>query len=142
MLLYDKLILRARIIEHEGYRQKPYKDSLGNVTIGIGHNIDANGLTHEQIERIFEDDVQLAIRQAEELSWYRPLSPARQTVIVELIFNMGLKTLLTFNNMRASIKAGNFAEAAEHLKDSLWYRQVGRERGDHLINVLKTGHQR
>jgi hypothetical protein len=34
--------LAQRIVQHEGYETKAYKDTKGKVTIGIGFNLDAN----------------------------------------------------------------------------------------------------
>ena len=39
---YDDL--KARIKEHEGYRDQVYKDSLGFDTVGIGRNLEHRGI--------------------------------------------------------------------------------------------------
>ncbi len=40
---YSKPRLRKRLTRHEGKRLKPYQDSVGIWTWGIGHNLQANG---------------------------------------------------------------------------------------------------
>lgn len=36
------------LIRHEGLRLKPYKDSVGKLTIGVGRNLDDKGITKEE----------------------------------------------------------------------------------------------
>ena len=43
MKIEDLLIL------HEGVRRKPYLDTVGELTIGVGRNLDAMGLEENEI---------------------------------------------------------------------------------------------
>lgn len=36
------------LVEHEALRLKPYRDSVGKLTIGIGRNLDDRGLSYEE----------------------------------------------------------------------------------------------
>ena len=45
---------------HEGYRQYPYTDSLGIVTIGYGRNLESRGLTESEATYLLEQDVDQA----------------------------------------------------------------------------------
>ena len=42
-------ILKSELILDEGYESKPYKDTMGYWTAGIGHNLDAHGIPWAQI---------------------------------------------------------------------------------------------
>lgn len=138
--LYNRLVLRARLVHHEAYRTHPYTDSTGNLSIGIGHNLTANGLPDRMIEELFEMDLAIAEDELRGFPWWHRLDPIRKTVLVELNFNMGLKTLQTFKKMLAALTAGDYKQASVELVDSKWYAQVGAERGHHLANTLETGH--
>ena len=35
--------------KHEGIRSKPYKDTVGKITIGVGRNLDDVGLSNDEI---------------------------------------------------------------------------------------------
>jgi len=48
-----------------------------------------------------------------------------QTVLVNLIFNMGTAGLAKFKNSLKLFNEGKYAEASANLKKSLWYRQTG-----------------
>lgn len=41
--LYSRRRLITHLKKHEGVREKPYKDSEGIWTWGVGHNLQANG---------------------------------------------------------------------------------------------------
>lgn len=43
-------VLRKMIIGDEGIRYTPYKDTLGIWTGGVGYNLEAHGITTEQID--------------------------------------------------------------------------------------------
>ena len=46
MIMSDKLIERVK--KHEGFETKPYKDTVGKLTIGYGRNLEDNPLSVEQ----------------------------------------------------------------------------------------------
>lgn len=60
-----------------------------------------------------------------------------QTVLVNLVFNLGATKLRTFTTTIALIKAGRYQEAGENLKKSLWFKQVG-SRGREITQRLIT----
>lgn len=61
-----------------------------------------------------------------------------QTVLVNLIFNMGTNGLSKFNNTLKMFNAGDYKGAAENLTKSLWFKQVG-ERAKELTSRLVAG---
>ena len=42
--------LRAQLVLHEGSRLKPYRDTVGKLTIGIGRNLDDVGLSEDEVD--------------------------------------------------------------------------------------------
>lgn len=61
-----------------------------------------------------------------------------QTVLVNLIFNMGTEKLRKFTNTLKYFNAGEYAKAATNLTKSLWYQQVGN-RAKELTSRLADG---
>ena len=79
------------IRRHEGYRTHPYICSAGKTTIGVGHNLTDKGLPAHIIEELFLLDITDAINDADScVQNIRFLSEARQNVIVDMVFNLGI----------------------------------------------------
>ncbi|KKL24159.1 hypothetical protein LCGC14_2418120 [marine sediment metagenome] len=126
--------LKKLLIQHEGLRLKPYVDSLGHPTIGVGHKI--RPITHARAMELLQQDVDIAIDGAMKFRWFPRLSLVRQDVIISMIFNMGLRRFKTFKRMIAALRKDYFCEAANELLDSLYHVQVG-ERAEELAEMLR-----
>lgn len=141
--------LKAELTLEEGDRLTAYRDSVGILTVGIGHNciarpvdgVSAPGdrITPEKEQELFLADVDDAIRQLDEhLPWWAQLDDVRQNVLLDMCFNMGIKTLLTFHNTLASVEGGEYEAAAKGMLASKWAKQVGK-RADRLAAMMTTG---
>ena len=138
----------ARLIEqlrlHEGERKKPYRDTVGKLTIGIGRNLDDKGLRRDEIEYLLANDIADARADLDRyLPWWRGLDPVRQRVLIDMSFNMGMGApnrggLLSFVNTLSNIRQGRYAEAADMMLASKWAQQVGR-RAVRLATMMRTG---
>lgn len=138
----------ARLIEqlrlHEGERRQPYRDTVGKLTVGIGRNLDDNGLRRDEIEYLLANDIADARRELDRyLPWWRGLDPIRQRVLIDMMFNMGpggpqRGGLLSFVNTLSNIRQGRYAEAADMMLASKWAQQVGR-RAVRLATMMRTG---
>jgi lysozyme len=123
----------------EGCKLKPYHCSAGALTIGIGRNLDANGVTMEEAENMLLNDISKYVDQVNNaLPWAVRLDQPRYYVLVNMAFNMGINGLLTFKNTLAYIENGMYSKAADNMKLSKWYSQVGI-RADELIDQMRTG---
>jgi lysozyme len=130
--------LRASLKAHEGVRHFPYKDTMGNLTIGVGHNISTNGISLHIIDLILDEDIMWATEQAlAQLPWIAMLDDVRKRAFVELFFNMGLK-VMTFHQALDSAKRGDWLGCMAGFRESLWHRQVGHRAID-LERMLETG---
>jgi lysozyme len=134
-------ILLARLARTEGRRNKPYIDTVGKVTIGIGHNLTDKGIPDSVVDELFTLDINAASDDAEKIPVYLNLDPIRQTVIVDMIFNMGLNDLLQFVNTLNAIKRRDFEAAALNMLNSKWAHQVG-SRATELAEIMRTGQLR
>ena len=132
-------LLRQELIRDEGLRLKPYRCTQGKLTIGIGRNLDDNGISNEEAEILFNNDLRDVESDLDRsLTWWRMMSDARQRVLANMCFNMGLGTLLTFKNTLAAMAVGDYQKAAAGMRASLWARQVG-PRADRLIKMMLEG---
>ena len=64
----DKETLQDRVRRHEGKKLKPYKDHLGNLTIGIGRNLSITGISDDEAEYMFMNDLSNAVTKFKMLS--------------------------------------------------------------------------
>ncbi len=132
--------LRRELMASEGVRSKPYRDTVGKLTIGVGRNLDDVGLDEDEIDLLLSNDICRTIRSLDRtLPWWRkiPAEPRRRAV-VEMAFNLGVRGLLGFKKMLAALMASDWPEAARQALDSKWARQVGG-RAQRIAKTLETG---
>ena len=132
--------LITSLIEHEGVRNLVYEDSVGILTIGIGHNVEEVPLTSAAIEFICNDDINIAVAELDREwnHWKRDLSEARQNVVIEMVFNLGWPRFSKFKKTIQAIKDKDYDKAADEMLDSKWAEQVGR-RAENLAKQMRTG---
>ena len=131
--------LKRQLIRHEGRREYPYKDSRGITTIGVGYNIEERGLPHDIIDMLFDRTVTEAVQEcARVFDFFENLDEVRRACLTNLMFNMGRPRLLTFQNMIAALGRGDYDRAADEMRDSRWYAQVGN-RAEELCRQMRTG---
>jgi len=132
--------IKELLLLHEGYRQFPYFDSVGSMTVGIGRNMETTGISRVEAFVLLDNDVANARKTAEiNFPWFKDLDSVRQDVIVMLIFNMGLKRFLSFTKMINAIVNKSYSLAAQELILSKWARQVKQKRANDLSGMLMTG---
>lgn len=123
--------LKERIKSNEGFSSKPYKDQLGYLTIGYGHLIlpNENILLKKQIhkkelEEIFEKDFKKALSNFNNTFKSFTLKEKESELLIEMIFQLGIKGCLKFKNLIKNIKKGNKHLVCFDMMDSLWYKQT------------------
>ncbi len=131
--------IKDQIVKHEGYRNKPYRDTEGILTIGIGHNLEEHGLPDEVIEYIFFKKLRTCIEECRKMfPSFDELSPNRQKALIDMMFNLGYTRLGKFIKMRKAIANGDYAEAASQMLDSKWAKQV-KGRATTLAEMMHDG---
>lgn len=119
--LFDRLVPVLR--RDEGWALLPYKDSLGILTIGCGHNLSVP-ITNAAVTQILRDDVD-AVRDALwHYHWFTNLDTVRQGVLINVGF-MGVGKLLAFRQMIGALERQDYEAAADEMLDSMWAKQVG-----------------
>lgn len=142
----DKLL--AMLILHEGEILHTYKCPAGKLTIGVGHNLEANPIeglgpgceiSHERAMDILRKDVAACISALHKhLPWFGGLDEVRQAILTDMCFNLGTWGLLGFKNTLAAIQSGEYEKASVMMLQSKWAKQVGR-RATRLSAMMKTG---
>ena len=125
------------LVQDEGLKLKPYKDTVGKLTIGIGRNLDDVGISEEEAYHLCENDLKACISDLQTLSWFDGLPYDVQRVLVNMRFNLGFKGLLGFRNTLALIQEGKYKEASYSMLDSKWAKQVGA-RAYRLSEILRN----
>ena len=121
---------------HEGYRQYPYTDSLGIVTIGYGRNLESRGLSEPEAAYLLECDIKEAEKYLNrQYEYYDSLSGERKAVLLDMMVNMGPTRLRQFKRMHKALDEGLYELAALEMLDSKWATQVG-ERALTLSSVM------
>ncbi len=136
----DRDHLRAQLIRHEGMRAKPYRDTVGKLTIGVGRNLDDVGIAENEAEYLLAGDIERATRGlvARYPTWFPDLDPVRQAVLVNMAFNLGLSKLAAFTHMLAAVASKQYGLAADEMITSRWALQVG-DRAVELAAQMRTG---
>lgn len=133
-----KSALRHLLIEHEGYRQKLYHDSLGIPTIGIGRNLEDRGISPTEIDIMCNNDMEYFYGKLNEhFPWFAHLNEARQIALIDMSY-MGFQNFLKFEKMISYLAIDDYTSAAYELLDSDYAKQVGKRAID-LAGIIKTG---
>ncbi|WP_428065321.1 glycoside hydrolase family protein [Candidatus Proelusimicrobium volucris] len=131
--------LTERLRQSEGLSFVPYKCPAGYLTIGYGHNLEANGISLEAAELLLRQDIEIALKQVKNaFAWCSQLDEARMSVLVDMCFNMGITRLCGFKKMLSAVEAGDYKTAAKEMLNSKWARQV-KGRAVELGKIMETG---
>ena len=137
--MVDRAAMTRQLRLHEGERLKPYRCTAGKLTIGVGRNLEDRGITAEESAYLLANDISREERELlRALPWVAKLDEVRQRVLLDMSFNMGLGTLLTFKRTLAAVQARQYQQAASMMLDSRWARQVG-QRAQRLSRMMATG---
>lgn len=129
--------LQASLTAHEGRRKFPYTDSVGKLTVGIGHNLTDIGVSDAVINLMFSEDIKKTLDFLGTQPWWLKLDDVRQVAIADMTFDL-MSKLLEFHGMIAALEAKDWNLAATHLLDSLFARQTGKRATD-LAQMIRTG---
>ena len=119
--------LKDQLILHEGLELKPYQCTADKTTIGVGRNIQEVGITEDEARYLLDNDILRVWGELDDtVHWWRDLSDARQRVLIDMVFNLGITRFLKFKKTIEAIKLGQYDIAADEMLDSAWSRQVGQ----------------
>ena len=123
--------LKTRIKKNEGFSIKPYKDKLGNLTIGYGHLIKKNEVylknknqTHQYLSDLFQKDFKKAVDAYNTNFFKYNFNKKEERLLIEMIFQLGIKNALKFKKMISNLKSKKKYLTAFEMMNSLWYKQT------------------
>jgi len=146
----------------------PYQDPDGIWTVGIGHNLEANGLppgicgdapdginwddgvlpflqsrgglTPTEIDALFQYDLTIA---AQDLLVCLPnagtLVTPRYAAMVDMVYNLGRAKLLKFNTFLHLMEIGQYAAAAQDLLNNTAVAKQLPKRYGRLAQIITSG---
>lgn len=141
-------VLSRQLTEHEGNRLTVYDDAtgreikagskvIGNPTIGVGRLLtDGNGISEEESLHLLKNDLIWVAKKSSTYEFFDLLDPARQLVIMNMVFNMG--SIDGWPKFRAALMVGDYQTAAAEMMLSKWAGDVGH-RASVLVEQMKTG---
>lgn len=142
----------------EGFESRPYQCSADKTTVGYGRNLEAvpfsnteiqtlgrtsfdnEPLTEDEAEMLLENDVKRILKRVVVFSFWGELSPARQGVILNMCFNLGISGFLKFTNTIGYLQDGHYCCASREMLDSKWAREdVSETRSQRLSDQMYSG---
>ncbi|MFZ2406570.1 MAG: glycoside hydrolase family protein [Methylobacter sp.] len=147
------MTVESFIEKHEGDKLKPYKCPAGFNTIGRGWNFDANPLpkpiadylkkhgciTQEMSDLLLSLSVKNAISDCLDLfpNW-DDISLNRRMALIDFVFQLGKTKALHFHHTIAAINTGRWEDAANHMRQSAWFKQVPK-RAQEVTDLIEAG---
>lgn len=123
----------------EGYRQFPYKDTVGKITIGYGFNLTDIGLYPEESEFMLKFRTHKALTDVlSHLPWSQSLTEGRRVVLTDMAYNLGIGGLMAFKTFLGALESMDYDKAADAMLNSLWAKQVGN-RAIKLSDMIRKG---
>ena len=134
--------ISSRIKLNEGFKDIVYKDKLGYQTIGYGHLINSKDgfilkkkYPKKLLLEVFYIDLRKAILDFKKHYNYKTLENNIQEVIIEMIFQLGIKKVVKFEKFNFYIRNRQLYLAALEMIKSRWYKQTPN-RVDRLTAIL------
>ena len=135
--------IKEMLIRHEGLVCNPYKCSVDKLTIGVGRNLDANGISEEEALYLLDNDIK---RVHEELdkNWgvWRTFPEQARMVCIDCCFQMGITGWMNFRRTRALMEMGCWLESSEEILDSKYYKIDTPNRALYNSRQLALCHQK
>ncbi len=143
--------LREEITFDEGVKYETYHCSEGHLTGGIGHLITewdedyydkpiGTSIPEEKVNEWFEKDIEVSINDCKDLfNNFDDLPEDVQRVLANMSFQLGRPRLSKFRKMIAAVELQDFAEMANQMEDSRWYKQTTNRAQRLIERVVKHG---
>tara|TARA_B100000900_G_scaffold111183_1_gene92913 strand:+ start:336 stop:794 length:459 start_codon:yes stop_codon:yes gene_type:complete len=122
-IFHDKVVEMLK--RHEGLRTFPYNCSQGFLTLGIGRNLDANGISEEEAHYLLYNDINKVQKELTK-NWgvWRTFPERPRMVCIDMAFQMGITGFMSFRETRKLMELGKWLEASEELLRSRYAVQT------------------
>ena len=124
---FDRDLIKKRLIDFEGLVLKSYTCPTGYTSVGVGRNLETNGITEEEAMYLLNNDITNVIKDLDKhwIAW-RKLPITAQYVCIDVVFNMGINTWMSFRMTRSYMELNEWEKAGDELLNSKYAKQVGR----------------
>lgn len=112
--------------------------SGGKITGGVGWNFSDRGIPPAVIDMLLELAINDVVSEVNGFGYWSRLNDARQLVVADMLYNLGMQRFRRFVKLNAALESGDYEKAADEMKDSDWYEQVGR-RAVKLEGAMRSG---
>ena len=138
-MTFNPDLLESDLIRDEGLKLKPYTDTAGKLTLGVGRNLTDNGISKDEAIYLLRSDVANVEEDLDRhMPWWRDLPEPCARGLANMAFNLGLPRLSTFAIMLANLERKDFHGAAIECLASSWAEQVG-QRAERIANLFIEG---
>lgn len=128
--------LTERIKKHEGFRSRPYFDSLGVGTIGYG----TTWITEEEADMLLRNRLKSCISAVD--SYIDELSVSidevRRAILYEMCYQLGIDGVKRFRKMWEALADMDYEKASREMKSSRWHKQTPA-RCEYLAGLMLKG---
>jgi lysozyme len=131
--------LLEQLERHEGRRHRPYPDTVGKLTIGIGRNLTDKGLSDDEIDYLLMNDVQECVTDLRGYEWWAGLDDVRRNVLIEMRFQLGPSGFRAFKATLAAVAIGDYAKASAQMLKSKVAREQAPTRWQTLARQMASG---
>lgn len=136
---------RNELVKQEDVRHTAYTDTTGNVTIGVGHNVQGSmrkgdTTTPEQTQAWFREDSNKALMQGNRMAMAMGVTDTQAILgLSGMMFQMGPANVAKFKNMQEAIRNKDWDAFKQSVYDSKWYKQQTPGRAQIFMNRMR-GH--
>ena len=108
--------IKEMLIKNEGLALQVYKCKNDFLTLGVGRNLDANGISEDEAMYMLENDIKRVIDNLDR-NWqvWRSFPTPAQEVCIDCAFQMGITGWMNFRRTRALMEMGSWLEASEEI---------------------------
>ena len=113
-----------KVAAEEGFREMMYDCPAGYKTIGFGMNLEATAMP-KYIAKLWLKALIMEIEgDLSKYEWFTTMNDTRRTVLVDMVYQMGLSGVMKFKNMIKALEARNYNLAAVEMMDSNYAKQT------------------
>ena len=123
--------LKNDLQSEEGFRNEMYLDTRGFATIGYGHLVKPSDnfikgkrYSRKQLEKVFEYDVQIAVKDAYNLCKDFEIDDEAVLIISHMCFQLGRTKTAKFKKMFEALGKKDYINAGLEMQASLWAKQT------------------
>ncbi len=132
-------IARNMLIRHEDLKTKPYRCTAGKLTIGVGRNLEDNGIREVEAYFMLDNDIdEVTYNLKSKYDWFERLNDVRKAVVIDMAFNLGIPRFGAFKKTISLIESEDFDGASKEMLRSKWAVQVGY-RAKELSEMMRSG---